>query len=126
MKKQPDIYDATFFYSLCNLMADFMYDKWTFNRLNVRKVKYLSNQLKEELERSIDVLFDKAIDSDRSAVDQFINATQAMEEFFKLGLKMDELEDGKKEELQNKLNEIINQYLPNYETGGTQDSSGNS
>jgi len=115
----PNLYDATFFYSLCNLMADFQYDKWHHNRLNVRKVKYLSNQLKEELERSIDVLFDKSIDSDFTSVaDQFINATQAMEEFFKLGLKMDELEDKKKEELQIKLNEIINQYLPNYDKSG--------
>ena len=115
----PNLYDATFFYSLCNLMADFHYDKWHHNRLNVRKVKYLSNQLKEELEKSIDVLFDKSIDSDFTSVaDQFINATQAMEEFFKLGLKMDELEDKKKEELQIKLNEIINQYLPNYDKSG--------
>ena len=116
LKNQPTLQDATFFYSLCNLMADFYYEKWEYNSLNVRKVKYLSKQLKDELERSIDVLFDKRIDADFGPVaEQFVNATQLMENFFKLGLEMEELEDEKKTEMNDKLNEIINQYLPNYD-----------
>lgn len=112
MKTNPDVYEATFFYSLCNLMADFQYENWRYNKLNVKKVKYLSNQLQAELEKSINVLFDKSIDADFTAIaDQFVNATEMMQQFFKLGLKIDELPEDKKNELTEKLNNTIKEYL---------------
>lgn len=115
MTNKNELYEATFYYALCNLMADFMYEKWNGHTLNVRKVKLLSNQLKSELEKSVDVLFNKSVDDvDFAKVgDQFINATQIMEDFFIMGLKMDELPENDKQEMNDKINAIIKTYLPN-------------
>lgn len=113
--KNPNLYEATFYYALCNLLADFLHDKWQGHTMNVRKVKLLSNQLRTELEKSVDVLFDKSMDMDFGAIaDQFINATNTMEDFFILGLLMDEIEDDKKVEMNKKINEIILHYIPDY------------
>lgn len=117
MELKPNLYDATYFYSLCNLMADYHYGTWRNNQINVRKIKMLSNQLAKELEKPIDVLFKTSGRDDFTDVaDQFINATESMEKFFKLGLKMDELDDPIKNELMDKLNAIIKEYLGDYET----------
>jgi len=45
------------FYSMCNFMTDFIEDKWVRSNGNIKKVKYLTNQLKPELEKSINHIF---------------------------------------------------------------------
>lgn len=111
-----NLYNATFYYATCNLLADFLHEEWEGNTLNVRKVKLLSNQLRNELEKSVDVLFDKSVDMDFGKVaDQFINATEAMHQFFLLGLLMDELEEDVKKEMNKEINDVIKKYIPNYD-----------
>ncbi len=101
------------FYSLCNFMQDFIEDKWARNSSNVRKVKLLSNQLKGELEKSVDHVF---TNKDTEGVDmgnvleQFVQASYIMEFFFKVGLHMDELQADQKDKLNKEMNELLAQY----------------
>ena len=110
---QNQSHDYLTYYSLCNFMADFIDDRWARNSNNVRKVKLLSNQLKGELEKSIDHVFEsknsEGIDMG-NVLDQFVNASQVMDFFFKIGLQMDEMEEDKKMELNDKINNLLLDY----------------
>ena len=113
---QKQSHDYLTYYSLCNFMADFIDDRWARNSNNVRKVKLLSNQLKGELEKSIDHVFEsknsEGIDMG-NVLDQFVNASQVMDFFFKIGLQMDEMEEDKKMELNDKINQLLLDYKIN-------------
>jgi hypothetical protein len=110
---QKQSHDYLTYYSLCNFMADFIDDRWARNSNNVRKVKLLSNQLKLELEKSIDHVFEsknsEGIDMG-NVLDQFVNASDVMHFFFKVGLQMDEMEEDKKMELNDKINQLLLDY----------------
>jgi hypothetical protein len=110
---QKQSHDYLTYYSLCNFMADFIDDRWARNSNNVRKVKLLSNQLKKELEKSIDHVFEsknsEGIDMG-NVLDQFVNASDVMHFFFKVGLQMDEMEEDKKMELNDKINQLLLDY----------------
>ena len=110
---QQESHNYLTFYSLCNFMQDFIEDKWARNSNNVKKVKLLSNQLKGELEKSVDHVF---TNKDTQGVDmgnvleQFVQASYIMEYFFKVGLRMDELSDDKKDQLNKEMNELLALY----------------
>lgn len=110
---QKQSHDYLQYYSLCNFMVDFIDERWARNSNNVRKVKLLSNQLKGELEKSIDHVFEsknsEGIDMG-NVLDQFVNASQVMDFFFKVGLQMDEMEEDKKMELNDKINQLLLDY----------------
>lgn len=101
------------FYSLCNFMQDFIEDKWARNSSNVRKVKLLSNQIKGELEKSVDHVFTnkntEGVDMG-NVLEQFVQASYIMEFFFKVGLHMDELQADQKDKLNKEMNELLAQY----------------
>ena len=121
---QQQSHDYLTYYSLCNFMADFIDDRWARNSNNVRKVKLLTNQLKGELEKSIDHVFEsknsEGIDMG-NVLDQFVNASDVMHFFFKVGLRMDEMEEDKKVELNDKINQLLLDYninLKSYKNEG--------
>lgn len=101
------------YYSLCNFMADFIDERWAKNSNNVRKVKLLTNQLKGELEKSIDHVFEsknsEGIDMG-NVLDQFVNASQVMHFFFKIGLQLDEMEEEQKMKLNQEINDLLLSY----------------
>ena len=101
------------YYSLCNFMADFIDERWAKNSNNVRKVKLLTNQLKGELEKSIDHVFDsknsEGVDMG-NVLDQFVNASQVMHFFFKIGLQLDEMEEEQKMKLNQEINDLLLSY----------------
>lgn len=110
---QQESHNYLTFYSLCNFMQDFIEDKWARNSNNVRKVKLLSNQLKGELEKSVDHVFQnkntEGVDMG-NVLEQFVQASYIMEYFFKVGLQMDELSDDKKDQLNKEMNELLALY----------------
>jgi hypothetical protein len=101
------------YYSLANFMTDFIEDKWANSSNNVKKVKYLTNQLKGELEKSINHIFaskeTQGVDMN-NVLDQFVNASYVMEKFFAIGLEMDLMEDNKRAELNDRLNKLLLEY----------------
>jgi hypothetical protein len=101
------------YYALCNFMTDFVDEKWVHSSYNVRKVKLLTNQLKQELEKSVDHVFtNKNTDGvDMSNVlDQFVNASYVMQFFFRIGLFMDEMPYDKKQEMNTRINDLLKEY----------------
>lgn len=110
---QKESHDYLTFYSLCNFMADFIDERWAKNSNNVRKVKLLTNQLKGELEKSIDHVFEsknsEGIDMG-NVLDQFVNASQVMHFFFKIGLQLDEMEEEQKMKLNQEINDLLLSY----------------
>ena len=110
---QKESHDYLTFYSLCNFMADFIDERWAKNSNNVRKVKLLTNQLKGELEKSIDHVFDsknsEGVDMG-NVLDQFVNASQVMHFFFKIGLQLDEMEQEQKMKLNQEINDLLLSY----------------
>lgn len=110
---QQESHNYLTYYSLCNFMQDFIEDKWAINSNNVRKVKLLSNQLKGELEKSVDYVFQnkntEGVDMG-NVLEQFVQASYIMEYFFKVGLQMDELSDDKKDQLNKEMNELLALY----------------
>jgi hypothetical protein len=94
-------------------MTDFIEDRWSNSSNNVKKVKYLTNQLKGELEKSINHIFESkqngGVDMN-NVLDQFINASFVMEFFFNVGLEMDLMEEDKKVELNDKMNKLLQEY----------------
>lgn len=110
---QQESHNYLTYYSLCNFMQDFIEDKWANSSNNVRKVKLLSNQLKGELEKSVDHVFQnkntEGVDMG-NVLEQFVQASYIMEYFFKVGLQMDELSDDKKDQLNKEMNELLALY----------------
>ena len=110
---QQESHNYLTYYSLCNFMQDFIEDKWANSSNNVRKVKLLSNQLKGELEKSVDHVFQnkntEGVDMG-NVLEQFVQASYIMEYFFKVGLQMDELSDDKKNQLNKEMNELLALY----------------
>jgi hypothetical protein len=110
---KKESHDYLEYYSLCNYMVDLIDEKWAKSSYNVRKVKLLTNQLKQELEKSVDHVFtNKNTDGvDMSNVlDQFVNASYVMQFFFKIGLFMDEMPYDKKQEMNNRINDLLKEY----------------
>lgn len=101
------------YYSLCNFMTDFIDERWSKNSYNVRKVKMLTNQLKQELEKSVDHIFQNkehdGVDME-GVLEQFVQASYVMQDFFVVGLSMDKLEEAKKIELNDRLNALLKEY----------------
>jgi hypothetical protein len=72
-----------------------------------------SKALLRELEKAMVVLFPKDLQDQRDAgdvIDTFINATDAMESFFVLGMAMDELDVVKKQGLNTQINILLQSY----------------
>jgi hypothetical protein len=113
------------YYSLCNFMVDFIDERWAKNSNNVRKVKLLTNQLKGELEKSIDHVFESknsdGIDMG-NVLDQFVNASQVMHFFFKIGLQLDEMEEEQKMKLNQEINDLLLSYNINLKLYSSEDN----
>jgi hypothetical protein len=110
---KKESHDYLEYYSLCNYMVDLIDEKWAKSSYNVRKVKLLTNQLKQELEKSVDHVFtNKNTDGvDMSNVlDQFVNASYVMQFFFRIGLFMDEMPHDRKHELNTRINDLLKEY----------------
>ena len=94
-------------------MTDFIDDKWVHSSTNVRKVKLLTNQLKVELEKSVDHVFTNkntdGVDMG-NVLEQFVNAANVMHFFFKIGLFLDELPHNQKMELNKRINDLLLEY----------------
>lgn len=94
-------------------MTDFIDDKWVHSSTNVRKVKLLTNQLKAELEKSVDHVFTNkntdGVDMG-NVLEQFVNAANVMHKLFRVGLYMDEMPHDMKHELNQRINDLLKEY----------------
>lgn len=106
-------HDYLTYYSLANFMTDFIEEKWIRHNSNIKKVKYLTNQLKGELEKSVNHIFQskesEGVDMN-NVLDQFVQASYVMEKLFRVGLEMDNLSENDKIALNEKMNALLSEY----------------
>lgn len=101
------------YYSHCQFLYDFIEEDWERSSGNVRRVKLLTNQLKGELEKNVDHIFNSQNSEGtdmQNVLEQFVNASGIMKFFFELGLQMDTMEECKKLELNNRVNLLMEEY----------------
>jgi hypothetical protein len=101
------------YFALCQNLINFIDAEWNGHPANKQAVKMQSKALLRELEKAMLVLFPKDLQDHRDAgdvIDTFINATDAMESFFVLGMAMDELDVVKKQGLNTQINILLQSY----------------
>ena len=112
-KSKTDKIKLLTYFALCQNMINFIDGEWQGHPANKQAVKMQSKALLRELEKAMVVLFPKNLADDRDAgdvIDTFMNATDAMESFFVLGMAMDELDVVKKQGLNTQINILLQSY----------------
>jgi hypothetical protein len=112
-KSKTDKIKLLTYFALCQNLINFIDGEWRGHPANKQAVKMRSQDLLRELEKAMAVLFPKDLEDHRDAgdvIDTFINATDAMESFFILGMAMDELDVVKKQGLNTQINILLQSY----------------
>jgi hypothetical protein len=106
-----EIRDMLRYYAHCQSLRDFIDEKVVATKFCYQKIKALTNQLVNELEKQVDVLMNTKSDNDNNLVlDQFVNASIQADNLFEITLKMELLEDDKKIECATKISDILKEY----------------
>ena len=101
------------YFALCQNLINFIDAEWTGHPANRQSVKSASKVQLRELEKAMNVLFPPNLNDVRDGadvIDTFINATDAMENFFTLGMMMDEMPTETKQELNDKIDKLLISY----------------
>ncbi len=106
-----EVRDMLRYYAYCQSLRDFIDDKVRANGLYHNNIKSLTNQLATTIEKQIDVLLASNTNLDTSLlVDQFVNASIQADNLFETALKMQLLEENKREECATKISDILKEY----------------
>lgn len=101
------------YFTLCSHLRDYIEENVTKAKFNFNKVKMLTNQLSNELEKSIDIVFDAKSFSETDKadmLDNFVKGTRFMEYYFKKGLQLQKIDPLLIEEMSDKINQIFLEY----------------
>lgn len=108
---EQEIRDMLRYYAHCQSLRDFIDEKVVSTKFCYQKIKALTNQLVQELEKQVDVLMNTKSDNNNSLVlDQFVNASIQADNLFEVALKMELLDDDKKIECATKISDILKEY----------------
>ena len=96
----------------CCYLRDFIEENMLQSRHNVQKTKMLSNQLVKELTKTIDILFnlETTEDSKLRITTDYIEAVSFMDKFFKVGHRLQYVDEKKKLELTKKMDKLLKEY----------------
>jgi hypothetical protein len=101
------------YFTLCSHLRDYIEENVSKAKFNYNKVKMLTNQLSNELEKSVNIVFDTKSFSDMDKdemLDNFVKGTRFMEYYFKKGMQVQKLDPALVEEMSNKINQIFKEY----------------
>lgn len=108
---EQEIRDMLRYYAHCQSLRDFIDEKVVATKFCYQKIKALTNQLVNELEKQVDVLMNTKSENDNNLVlDQFINASIQADTLFEVALKMELLDEDKKIECATKISDILKEY----------------
>ncbi len=93
---------------LTNALIDHIDNDFRRTVFNRQSLKYKSKAVLQELESITDKLY--SMDASEEAVAQHIEAGDIMLKFFKLGIKMSEMDEIKHEGLNTQLNILLKSY----------------
>ena len=105
------------YFSLCQALIQVIEDDWRGNPANKQKIKQITNQQLVELQKVIEILLPPGDYSENgmSVTEQFIEATEAMLNFYRLGVQISRLDQTKSETLQTQLAVLLKSYGINLE-----------
>ena len=108
MKKLTDKETFVIYAGLTNALVDHIENDFRRSIYNKQSLKFKSQSLLNELVSITDKLYAKGSYGD--AVDQHVMAGDVMLKFFKLGMKMAEMDDIRHEGLNTQLNILLKSY----------------
>jgi sugar-specific transcriptional regulator TrmB len=111
-KEQQNFDKVLKYFALCQSMIQVIEDEWEGNPANRQMIKQLTKQLVKELKKTIEILLPTGDYSEQGmrVTEQFIDATEAMLNFYQLGTEMARMDDDKGNLLVNELNELLKKY----------------
>jgi hypothetical protein len=103
---------ALMYFSLCQALIQVIEDDWIGNPANKQRVKSITNQQLVELQKVIEILLPPGdhSESGMSVTEQFTDATEAMLNFYQLGVKLSRLDEIKREGLTIQMNILLKNY----------------
>lgn len=105
------------YFSLCQALIQVIEDEWQGNPVNRQKIKQITNQQLAELQKVIEILLppgDHSLEG-MKITEQFIEATESMLNFYKLGVKLSKMDKIKSEGLTTQLKILFKNYGINFE-----------
>ena len=108
MKKLTERETFVIYAGLTNALVDHIENDFRKSIYNKQSLKFKSQNLLDELIGITDKLYREGADSE--VVDQHIMAGDVMLKFFKLGLKMADMDDIRHEGLNTQLNILLKSY----------------
>jgi hypothetical protein len=112
IKEQQNFDKVLKYFALCQSMIHVIEDEWEGNPANKQMIKSLTNQLVKELKKTIEILLPTGDYSEQGmkVTEQFIDATEAMLNFYQLGTEMARMDDEKGNLLAVDLNILLKRY----------------
>jgi hypothetical protein len=109
---QQDKDKSLTYFTMCQALIHVIDWDWRGNPANKQRVKSITKQQLVELEKVIEILLPKADYSEEGmiATGQFVDAADAMLQFYKIGIQMSRLDDTKRETLANQLRILLQSY----------------
>jgi hypothetical protein len=100
------------YFTMCQALIHIIEDDWTGNPANKQKMKQITKQQLNELEKTIEILLPRGDYSERGmkVTEQFIEAADSMIRFYKIGVRMSRLDDDKRNELNTQLSALLKSY----------------
>jgi hypothetical protein len=111
-KEQQNFDKVLKYFALCQSMIQVIEDEWEGNPANRQMIKQLTKQLVKELKKTIEILLPTGDYSEQGmrVTEQFVDATEAMLNFYQLGTEMARMDDDKGNLLVIELNDLLKKY----------------
>ena len=110
--KQEDKDKLLTYFTMCQALIHIIEDDWKGNPANKQKIKQITKQQINELEKVIEILLPRGDYSEKGmqVTEQFIEAAESMVRFYKIGVAMSRLSDEKRDELNTQLSALLKSY----------------
>lgn len=119
LPRSHKMYNLIVYYALCGMVTNFLEENVLPDKsLMKQRIKLLTKQLHQELQRPVDDFFSKikkdghedGVYDGQDMTELFQIATTAMEHYFRLSLQIEDLDDIKKQGLTTQLNILLKSY----------------
>lgn len=100
------------YFTMCQALIHIIEDDWIGNPANKQKIKQITKQQINELEKVIEIILPRGDYSEQGmkVTEQFIEAAESMVRFYKIGVGMSRLTDAKRDELNTQLSALLKSY----------------
>jgi hypothetical protein len=114
---QEDKDKALTYFTMCQALIHIIEDEWIGNPVNKQRVKSITNQQLTELNKVIEILLPRGNYSEEGmrVTEQFTDATDAMLNFYKLGVKLSRIDDVRREGLTVQMKILLKNYGIDFE-----------